>query len=187
MVRELKDEATKLPVNELFKLVFRSIRLRFIRITLVIISIATSIAYMVSLETLASTIASGVSQASHQLYTLALSITASIVALTGTMNSLLILISERYQEIGTMKSFGARDIHIFQLLILESMILSIMGALIGYIVGLGLGYGLGGKGDPTYLFMKSLLIAAMIGFLATIYPSYKASRIPPVEALRTEV
>lgn len=183
----LSNETTKLPLIDLFRLVFRSIKLRFFRITLVIIAITTSIAYMVSLELLAPIIAVSDSPSSTQLYTTALSITASLVALTGTTNSLLILISERYQEIGTMKSFGARDIHIFQLLVLESIMLSFIGALIGYAIGFGIGSALGGRGNPLYLFLKSLLIAVTIGLLATLYPSYKASRIPPVEALRTEV
>ncbi len=180
-------ETTVLPFNEALYLVLHSIRLRFTRILIVIIAITASIAYMVSLDMLSAILASNLSPSGAETYTLLLDITAFIVAIAGTMNSLLIMIAERYHEIGTMKSFGARDIHIFELLMLESIILTIIGGFLGYLIGLGIGYGLGGSGDPLYLLEKSLGAAVIIGIISASYPAYQAARMSPVEALRIEV
>ena len=181
------EEKTVLSFNEALYMVLHSIRLRIGRILVVIIAITASIAYMNSLELLAPVIAAGTSPEAVEIYTTLLSITAIVVAIAGTMNSLLILIAERYHEIGTMKSFGARDIHIFELLILESLILTLIGGFLGYLIGIGIGYGLGGRGDPIYLLGKSIGVALLIGLIATIYPSYHAAKLSPVEALRVEV
>ena len=187
MGRKEEFEKTVLSFNEALYMVLHSIRLRLGRIFIVIIAITASIAYMVSLELLAPIIAAGMSPEAVSIYTSLLSITAIIVAIAGTMNSLLILIGERYHEIGTMKSFGARDIHIFELLMLESLFLTIIGGILGYLIGLAIGYGMGGSGDPLYLFIKSIGVAVLIGFIATLYPSYHAAKLSPVEALRVEV
>jgi len=181
------EEKTVLSLNEALYMVFHSIRLRLGRIVIVIVAITASIAYMVSLELLAKVIASNMPPEAISTYTLMLSITAIVVAIAGTMNSLLIMIGERYHEIGTMKSFGARDIHIFELLLLESLILTIIGGFLGYLIGLGIGYALGGSGDPLYLLGKSIAVSIGIGLVATIYPSYHAAKLSPVEALRIEV
>ncbi len=184
---EEKKEKTVLPFNEALYMVVRSIKQRFGRILIVIIAITASIAYMVSLDLLSPILASSIPKEGVGIYTFLLDVTAFIVAATGTMNSLLIMIAERYHEIGTMKSFGARDIHIFELLVLETIILTIIGGFLGYIIGLGIGYGLGGTGDPGYLFGKAMLIAVIIGFISSSYPAYQAARMSPVEALRYEV
>lgn len=181
------DESTKLPFKETIYLVVSSIKLRFLRVFIVIVAIATSIAYMVALNMLAKVVASTISTSGIAIYTMSLSIVASLVALTGTMNSLLILINERYFEIGTMKSFGARDVHIFTILALESTILSLIGGLLGFTIGFSVGLSLGGSGDVLHLFTRSMALSLIIGFLATVYPSYRASRLTPVEALRSEV
>ncbi len=180
-------ERTVLSFNEALYMVIRSIKLRFGRILVVIVAITASIAYMVSLELLAPIIATTSSPEAVAIYTTLLSITAIVVAIAGTMNSLLILIGERYHEIGTMKSFGARDIHIFKLLILESLILTLIGGFLGYLIGIAIGYGLGGRGDPIYLLGKSIGVSVAIGLIATLYPSYHAAKLSPVEALRVEV
>ncbi len=176
-----------LPFNEALYMVVRSIKLRFGRILIVIIAITASIAYMVSLDLLSPILASSIPKEGVGIYTFLLDLTAFIVAAAGTMNSLLIMIAERYHEIGTMKSFGARDAHIFELLVLETIILTIIGGFLGYVIGLGIGYGLGGTGDPGYLFGKAMLIAVVIGLISSSYPAYQAARMSPVEALRYEV
>jgi len=180
-------EKTKLPLSEALYMVVHSVKLRFWRVFLVVVAIAASIAYMVSLDLLAPVIASEVSPGAASAYITLLSITAIAVAVVGTMNSLLILIGERYPEIGTMKSFGARDKHIFELLVLESIILTLIGGLLGYATGLAIGYALGGSGNPLQLMLKALAMSLLIGLIATLYPSYHAAKLSPVEALRVEV
>jgi len=184
---EEKTEKTVLPLGEALYMVVRSIKLRLGRISIVIVAIAASIAYMVSLDLLSSILASSLPPEGVGIYRFLLDLTAFIVAAAGTMNALLIMIAERYHEIGTMKSFGARDIHIFELLVLEALILTIIGGFIGYMVGLAIGYGLGGSGNPGFLLIKALGIALIIGLVSSSYPAYQAARMSPVEALRYEV
>jgi len=168
-------------------MVLRSIKLRFGRVLVVIIAITASIAYMVSLDLIAPLMASNMSPEAVSIYTMLLSITAIVVAIAGTMNSLLIFIAERYHEIGTMKSFGARDIHVFEILVLETLLLTIVGGLMGYLIGLGIGYAMGGSGNLIYLLLKSFTVSIAIGLISTLYPSYHAAKLSPVEALRVEV
>ncbi|ADI32146.1 ABC transporter permease [Staphylothermus hellenicus] len=183
----MSEEKTILPLSEAIYLVLHSIRLRIGRILIVIVAITASIAYMVSLDMLSSILISNINPQGAEVYMLLLDLTAFTVAAAGTMNSLLIMIAERYHEIGTMKSFGARDIHIFELLMLEAVILTIIGGLLGYIIGIGIGYMLGGSGDILFLLEKSLAVAVIIGLVSASYPSYQAARMSPVEALRVEV
>ncbi len=181
------EEKTVLPFGEAIYMVLHSIRLRLGRILVVIIAITASIAYMVSLDLLSRILASSIPPNGVGIYLFLLDLTAFIVAAAGTMNSLLIMIAERYHEIGTMKSFGARDIHIFELLMIEALILTIIGGFLGYLIGLGIGYGLGGSGDPVFLLGKAIGVAVLIGLISASYPSYQAARMSPVEALRVEV
>ncbi len=180
-------EETVLPLTEAVYMAVRSIRLRLGRILVVIMAIAASIAYMVSLDLLARVLASSIPPEGVGIYMLLLDATAFIVAAAGTMNSLLILVAERYHEIGTMKSFGARDIHILELVLIEATLLTLIGGLIGYLVGLGIGYGLGGSGDPGALFAKAMAVAFIIGIVSASYPAYHAAKMSPVEALRYEL
>lgn len=109
----------------------------------------------------------------------------------GIMNIMLVSVTERTREIGLRKAVGAhgRDI-LFQFL-LESVVLS----LIGGIIGLGLG-SLGGMaiaqygGWPMVISLNSVLLAlgfsAGIGIFFGVYPARRASRLNPIDALRYE-
>ncbi len=182
-----QKEETVLPFSEAVYMAMHSIRLRLGRILVVIMAITASIAYMVSLDLLAETLAAGIPPEGVGIYMFLLDATAFIVAAAGTMNSLLILVAERYHEIGTMKSFGARDIHILELILIEATLLTLAGGLLGYIAGLAIGYALGGSGNPAALFIKAVAVAFIIGLVSASYPAYRAAKMSPVEALRYEL
>ena len=61
-----------------------------------------------------------------------------LVATVGIVNSMLMAVTERYKEIGTMKCLGALDSFIVRLFLLESGLLGLLGAIAGAVVGLGL-------------------------------------------------
>ena len=108
----------------------------------------------------------------------------------GLLSVMLISIGERLYEIGLRKAIGATDKEIFLQFLCESMVLSLMGGLLGVGVGaigiLSLGAFLPFKlpiGLGSLLF--SLLIALALGAAYGIYPAIKASRYQPVDALRS--
>ena len=108
----------------------------------------------------------------------------------GIFSVLKISISERLFEIGLRKSMGATDIEVFMQFLIESITLSVVGAAIGVSAGIGLVKFIAGF-FPAGLPVSSdaVLIASgfaiFIGLAAGVYPSLSASRLTPVEALRS--
>jgi len=122
-----------------------------------------------------------------------------LVCAVGISNSMLMSVTERFREIGTMKCLGALDIFIVRLFLIESLVLgllgSVVGALIGHAAGLLLygwkgGWDLAAKLDwPAMLMylLLSVLIGTVIAFVAAILPAKRAAQMPAAAALRSEV
>lgn len=112
----------------------------------------------------------------------------------GITNIMLASITERIREIGIRRAVGATQFDIFAQIVIESLVLAIIGGLLGVGAGLGLIEGLqvlAGEGaDPPILkpdaIVISLAFALSVGLIAGIYPAYKASRLSPIQALRYE-
>ncbi len=107
----------------------------------------------------------------------------------GIFSVLKISISERLFEIGLRKSMGATNAEIFGQFLIESVTLSVVGAVIGLGGGITLVRVIAGffpAGLPVSLFGLSVAsgFAVSIGLLAGLYPSISASRLEPVDALR---
>jgi len=107
----------------------------------------------------------------------------------GIFSVLKISISERLFEIGLRKSMGASDSEIFMQFLVESVTLSIVGAVIGVAGGIALVKVISGffpAGLPVSLFGLAVAsgFAILMGLLAGLYPSMTASRMQPVDALR---
>ena len=97
---------------------------------------------------------------------------------------------ERLFEIGLRKSMGATDAEIFMQFLIESITLSVVGAAIGLLGGIGVVKLVANAfpaGLPVSLFGLAVAsgFAISIGLLAGLYPSISASRLEPVEALRS--
>jgi putative ABC transport system permease protein len=107
----------------------------------------------------------------------------------GIFSVLKISISERLFEIGLRKSMGATDSEVFLQFLVESVTLSIVGAVIGVSAGIGLVkfiaqfFPAGLPVSPDAIIIASGF-AIFIGLAAGLYPSMSASRLTPVEALR---
>jgi len=131
-----------------------------------------------------------------------------LVATVGIVNSMLMSVTERYKEIGTMKCLGALDTFIVRLFLLEAGLLGILGSALGVIVGASimmLGYAgrlgvsgigkawmsaalqFGGWSIPLWLAMiMALMLGGLLSILAALYPAWRAAKMPPAAALRSE-
>lgn len=109
----------------------------------------------------------------------------------GIMNIMLATVTQRTREIGIRRALGATRRDILLQFLVESLVISLIGGLIGIGVGFGLAYGIGLYANwPTIVPPESIIvstsISALVGFLFGLYPSMRASRLDPIEALRTE-
>ena len=109
----------------------------------------------------------------------------------GIMNIMLVSVTERTREIGVRKAVGARRRDIIIQFLVEAIVLSGAGGIVGALIGVALGIMIGiATPLPSALPLWSLFLAfgvcGTIGVVFGVYPALKASRLDPVEALRYE-
>lgn len=114
-----------------------------------------------------------------------------LVAGIGIMNIMLVSVTERTKEIGLRMSVGARGIDIMSQFLIESIMISLTGALLG----IGLGYGGSWLAKNVFMFPSSVplwsvgvsfCVCAFIGIFFGYVPARKAARMDPIEAIRYE-
>ena len=109
----------------------------------------------------------------------------------GIMNIMLVSVTERTREIGLRKALGARQFTILMQFLSESVVLSLIGGIIGIILGFTLSTVLGSLVNVSAVIeLNAILLAtitsAMVGIIFGVYPANRAAKLPPVEALRYE-
>jgi putative ABC transport system permease protein len=109
----------------------------------------------------------------------------------GIMNIMLVSVTERTREIGLRMSVGARNRDILRQFLLEAIMLSFLGGLIGVILGILVALGLGNLiGMAVAIKLYSVLLAfifsSLVGVFFGWYPARKAASLIPVDALRYE-
>ncbi|MFO7889636.1 MAG: ABC transporter permease [bacterium] len=109
----------------------------------------------------------------------------------GIMNIMLVSVTERTREIGIRKSIGARRKDILWQFIVEAIVLSGIGGMIGVIFGVGLGQLVGAITPipsvvPVWSIFVGLGFSSAVGLFFGIYPASKAARLDPITALRHE-
>ncbi len=109
----------------------------------------------------------------------------------GIMNIMYVSVTERTREIGLRMSIGAKGRHILFQFLIEAVIISVTGGIIGVILGIGssliIKYGIGW---PVYVqvysVVLSFLVCTITGIFFGWYPAQKASRLNPIDAIRYE-
>ncbi len=114
-----------------------------------------------------------------------------IVGGIGIMNIMLVSVTERTREIGIRQSVGATPDDIRLQFLIEALLLSIVGGLIGIVVGVGGSYLFGTFSEMrTVVSVSSILLAfgsaAVVGAFFGFYPANQAAQLDPIEALRYE-
>jgi putative ABC transport system permease protein len=153
---------------------------------------------VVSLTQVKNTIMTLVSTA--RIMVLSIALIAILIAMMGVINTILMSVMERRQEIGILKSMGAMASDIFKLVWVETLILCIAGGLVGSLMALVtarltdvlvrrlLPYAPSGglvRIEPG-LVLVTLGIVTLIGLLSGVYPAWKAGRVRPLESIRSE-
>jgi putative ABC transport system permease protein len=114
-----------------------------------------------------------------------------VVGGIGIMNIMLVTVTERTREIGLRKALGAKGKAITTQFLIEAVMITFIGGLIGTILGIGVSLGLTGMMNlPFVLSISSIALAFLvsvgIGILFGWYPAQKAAKLQPIEALRYE-
>ncbi|HCH00175.1 MAG TPA: multidrug ABC transporter substrate-binding protein [Actinobacteria bacterium] len=109
----------------------------------------------------------------------------------GIMNIMMITVIERTREIGLRKSLGARNRDITAQFLVESIILTVGGGVVGIALGVLLSFGVGKlMGLPFYVSTSSILlsmgVSGGVGIVFGSYPARKAAHLSPIDALRYE-
>jgi putative ABC transport system permease protein len=153
---------------------------------------------VVSLTQVKTTILTLVSTARIMVFSIAL--IAILIAMMGVINTILMSVMERRQEIGILKSMGAQASDIFKLVWLETVLLCLSGGLVGTALAVG-------TAKATDLLIRGLLpyspsgglvsinarlvlftlgVITLVGLLSGLYPSWKAGRTRPLDTIRSE-
>ncbi|MEK7765256.1 MAG: FtsX-like permease family protein, partial [bacterium] len=192
-----------LPFYRAVEISLRSLKIRFARslVTSAVVALATGfLVYMLSVERVTARLEVGevlVKSAHAQRVWVAL--ISMLVAAVGITNTLYMSVAERYREIGTMKCLGALNRFVVELFLLESLALGAIGSAAGALIGTVLATvpwvfrakDLAAVGLPWSALGRYFLAGLGVGMVLTIvgalYPAFRAARMVPADAMRTEV
>jgi putative ABC transport system permease protein len=107
------------------------------------------------------------------------------------MNIMLVSVTERTREIGIRLAIGALERQVLAQFLVEAVVLSVLGGLVGIVLGLGLAW-LATRGlrvpfiVDAWIVLVAFLFSAGVGVVFGYFPARRAARLDPIEALRHE-
>jgi len=134
----------------------------------------------------------------------AASLSAFAVAVAGVASTMITSVVERTREIGVLKALGFKDGEVLLMILAESIVMSIIGGLIGIILGIVGAQALASRGFvisisqqntivitappkvTSFNILRATALTLLIGVAGGLFPAYRAARIPPAVALRYE-
>ncbi|HLC92973.1 MAG TPA: FtsX-like permease family protein [archaeon] len=125
-----------------------------------------------------------------RLLAIVIALISSVVAGIGIANTILMSVLERFKEIGALKAVGWANSNIVKMILYEAAFLGIIGGLSGIAIGYGVDMLLASVVGVRYSISPGLLawsfgFAILLGLIAGIYPAFYASRLSPIDALRS--
>ena len=129
------------------------------------------------------------------LMILALLLLALFIAALGIVNTLGLSMIERTREVGLLRAIGLRRSQLWGVITLESIVISVLGAILGLACGLVFGvalmYALRDQGlevisVPAIQLLSFLISAIVLGVLAALIPAFRAARLNVLNAISTE-
>lgn len=190
------ERQISLPFSQALKIAYKNIVIRLGRAIITGAGTMLGIAFLMSVLTAnlaqqASGVVIAPAQAQKNIWLVVMSLLVSLVGIT---NSMLMSVTERYKEIGTMKCLGALDNFIVKLFLLESGVLGFFGSLFGALVGalfiLLTKFSVLGNMDwlkfLAYLAF-CIVIGTILSIIAAVLPAIRAAGMPPADAMRSEV
>lgn len=201
--RQAIKKQVQLPLSVALRIGWQNIRIRFLRSLITAAGTFLGIAFFVAVRAAAlyaeptnPADTTALEEANRQSWLVAMSLLMCTVGIT---NSMLMAVTERYKEIGTMKCLGALDSFIVKLFFIEAGVLGGVASLLGSLFSFSLVFliNLIRLGGAVWEAASALEVLELLGFsvligigltlIATILPAIRAAKMPAAEALRVEV